>query len=567
MMKEYKRWLKCTADEVDLHKELLSVEENQVAIAERFAKSIEFGTGGLRGVIGAGTARMNVFTVARATRGLVQYLIKRYQTPTVAIGYDSRIQSERFAEITAAICAEHNIHVNMYPQLMPTPALSYAVRALQCSAGVCITASHNPTEYNGYKVYDSYGCQITQKAAREIWLEIEKQDYFNICKVEKDYSRQYLHTISDDLVQSYLHAVYNQRMGINCQDLKVVYTPLNGAGKNCVTQILSRINAKVNLVPEQSEPDGNFLTCPKPNPEEMEALTLGLCLAETQGADLLLATDPDCDRVGVAVRHKGKFLRLNGNEVGVLLLEFIASQRREAGTMPKNPIAIKTIVTTDLAQKIANHYGITLQETLTGFKYIGEKIGEMEIKGMEEQFIFGFEESCGYLSGDYVRDKDAVVACLLISEMTMFYKQKRISLIDALEMLYSHYGWYCEKLLSFEFNGLEGIRYMQELMGKLRKELPTEFAAEPVIGTYDYLYAQVQGSCTLQDNLPRSDVLKFFLRNGGTVVIRPSGTETKVKVYISCIADSRKLSKERMALMITAVQKLPYFNAFEGILK
>ena len=537
----YRRWLKETEGNEELHQELVSIQSAPDAIGDRFYRELEFGTGGLRGVLGAGSNRMNVYTVGKATQGYSNYLRKKFETPSVAIGYDSRIHSDLFAQTAAAIFAANGIRVHLYPRLMPTPALSFAVRDLKCSGGIVITASHNPSKYNGYKVYGADGCQITTEAAKAIQQEIDRVDPFDHV-AKPDFQAQLdagmISYIGEDTVDRYLQAIDTASVlpaGIP-REVSIVSTPLNGAGISCVPRCL-REHGFVNItIPdEQKDPDGNFPTCPYPNPEIREALNVGLAWAERTGSDLLLATDPDCDRVGVAVKDADGYTLINGNEMGVLLLDFVCKMRLAAGTMPEHPVAVKTIVTTPMAAKVAKHYGVELRDVLTGFKFIGEQIGLLEQKGQAERYIFGFEESYGYLSGSFVRDKDAVNASLLICEMFAYYRSQGKSLLDILNELYQTYGFYQSRLLSFTFEGSTGFAEMQELMECLRRTPPAEVGGHPVERLEDYL----------QDHagLPKSNVLRFFLSGGLEAVVRPSGTEPKLKVYITAIGPTLAESK------------------------
>ena len=447
-MNIYKKWLSCELEDTDLKDELIAIENDSNKIEDAFYKELEFGTGGLRGVIGAGTNRINIYTVRKATQGLSDYLNQTFNSPSVAIAYDSRIKSDLFARESARVFAANGIQVYLYPELMPTPALSFAVRELKCSGGIVITASHNPAKYNGYKVYGSDGCQITLDAANTIISLIEPVDCFEDVKIisfDDAVSSGKISFIPDLVTDNFLKSVSREsvRKVEGKNNLKIVYTPLNGAGLKCVTSVLeSNKFENLIMVSSQEMPDGNFTTCPFPNPEIREALSEGLAVCESNNADLLLATDPDCDRVGTAVRDSdGNYVLINGNEMGVLLLNYICEARSENGTMPENPVAIKTIVTTEMAKDIADSYGVEIIDVLTGFKFIGEQIGILESKGQENRYIFGFEESYGYLSGSYVRDKDGVNASLLICEMTAYYKSKGISVLDALDSLYKKYGY------------------------------------------------------------------------------------------------------------------------------
>lgn len=538
-MTEYERWLNAGLDDPDLTGELKSIEGKPEEINDRFYRNLEFGTGGLRGVIGAGTNRMNVCTVRKATQGLANYLNRHAEHPSVAIAYDSRIKSDLFAKQAAAVLAANGVHAHIYPWLSPTPTLSWAVRSLHCDAGICVTASHNPAKYNGYKVYGSDGCQITLKMADDVQAEINSLDIFSGVKCmdfEEAVQGGLIDYIPDEVIDRFLDAVMGQRAFQEpCGGLSVVYTPLNGTGRVCVTRILGKIGVKdVTVVPEQEFPDGNFTTCPFPNPEIREALQKGLELSEKVKPDLLVATDPDCDRCGIAVRQNGQYVLMTGNEVGVLLLDFIARCRGERGTLPKDPVAVTTIVSTDMATPVAEHYGIELRRVLTGFKYIGDQIAELEEQGHAERYVFGFEESYGYLSGGYVRDKDAVDASMLICQMAQYYKDRNLTLVDAMDALYRQYGYYENDLMNFGFEGEDGMLRMGSIMDSLRRNPPAEIAETAVVGWSDYEASQRHdGEQTSPINLPKSNVLEYRLKDGSKVIVRPSGTEPKIKVYLS----------------------------------
>ena len=538
-MTEYERWLGRKLDDPDLTEELKSIQNQPDEINDRFYRNLEFGTGGLRGVIGAGTNRMNVYTVRKATQGLANYLNKHGNAPSVAIAYDSRIKSDVFARESAAVLAANGIRAHIYPWLSPTPTLSYAVRSLHCDAGICITASHNPAKYNGYKAYGSDGCQITLEMADEVLSEINSLDIFEDVKhtdFEDAVKSGKISYIPDGVIDSFLEEVMKQRVFTEkCSGLKVVYTPLNGTGRVCVTRILDMIGVRdVTVVPEQEFPDGTFATCPFPNPEIKEALQKGLDLCEKVQPDLLLATDPDCDRCGIAVNQHGRFVLMSGNEVGVLLLDFIARSRLKNGTMPKNPVAVTTIVSTDMVTAVAEEYGIQMGRVLTGFKYIGDQIAVLEEKGEADRYIFGFEESYGYLSGGYVRDKDAVDASMLICQMAYDYRKQGMTLVDAMDALYRKYGYYENSQVSFGFEGEDGMIQMEKIMENLRAKAPKEVAGCKVAGWSDYETSQrCDGGTMSAIALPKSNVLEYRLENGSKLTVRPSGTEPKIKIYIS----------------------------------
>lgn len=553
-MEQYRLWTERTREEPEVFDELQAVETDPAAIRDRFYRDLEFGTGGLRGVLGAGTNRMNVYTVAKATQGYSSYLNRTADKPSVAIAYDSRVHSEDFARTAASVFAGNGIKVHLYPKLMPTPSLSFAVRDLHCSGGVVITASHNPAQYNGYKVYGADGCQITVQAAKDIQAEIDKVDPFrDVKRAELDtaLAEGLVSWIGEDTVERYLAAVGTASVLPEDipRDVSIVYTPLNGAGISCVPRCLREHGfSRITIPTEQERPDGRFPTCPYPNPEVREALEVGLRWAEKTGSELLLATDPDCDRVGAAVRDKAGYTLISGNEMGVLLLNFLCEMRSRNGTMPDRPVAVKTIVTTPMAAKAAERWGVELRDVLTGFKFIGEQIGLLEQAGEAERYLFGFEESYGYLSGSFVRDKDGVNASLLICEMFAWYKAQGKSLLEVLEELYRAYGFYESRLLSFSFEGAEGFSQMTGLIQGLREQPPGEIAGYAVEKVVDY-----QNDPT---GLPRSNVLRFFLSGGQEAVVRPSGTEPKLKVYLTALGQSREKSRE------TADRLSGYFQAW-----
>ena len=515
-------------------------------IEDAFYRDLEFGTGGLRGVIGAGTNRMNVYTVAKATQGLAEYLLNKYgASASVVVGYDSRIKSDVFAKTAASVFAANGIKVYLWSTLNPVPTVSFATRYLNASAGVMITASHNPSKYNGYKVYGADGCQITTEVAAEIYAQIEKIDIFkdiDFGNFETSLKENKIEYISDNVLTAYIEKVKEQSVLFDDQvdrDVAIVYSPLNGAGYIPVTRALNEMGyTSITVVEEQRLPDGNFPTCPYPNPEIKEAMQLGIEYAKKQNADLLLATDPDCDRVGIAVKNeKGEFVLLTGNETGLLLFDYICSQRIKHNNMPENPIMVKTVVTMDMAEKIAENYGVKTINVLTGFKFIGEQIGLLESKNVEQSYIFGFEESYGYLTGTYVRDKDAVNAACMICEMFSFYKSKGISLIEKLNELFQKYGYCMNTLHSYEFEGALGFDKMQNIMKTFRESVGNNlkinsFANKNILKVLDYNKGI--------DGLPKSDVLKYLLDDGCSVVIRPSGTEPKIKIYISVLASTKE---------------------------
>ena len=530
----YERWLNAQLDDPDLKPELESIRDNENEIRERFAVALKFGTAGLRGVIGAGTNRMNIYTVRQATQGLANWVKTQGGSQTVAISYDSRIKSDVFAKAAAEVLAANGVQVRIYPELMPVPALSFATRYYQCNAGIMITASHNPAKYNGYKAYGPDGCQMTDNAADAVYAEIQKTDILEGAKTlpfADGMEKGLIQYVGDDCKEALYTAIKSRsvRPGLcKTAGLKLVYSPLNGSGLVPVTRVLNDIGiTDITIVPEQKDPDGNFPTCPYPNPEIFEALRLGLELAEKQNADLMLATDPDADRVGIAVRCKdGSYELLSGNEVGVLLLDYICAGRIEQGTMPKAPVACKSIVSTPLADAVAAHYGVECRNVLTGFKWIGDQIARLEAAGEVDRFIFGFEESYGYLAGPYVRDKDAIIGSMLICEMAAYYRSIGSSIKERMEQIYAQYGRYLNKVDSFEFPGLSGMDKMAAIMDGLRKQPLTELAGIAVVKTQDFEKAEETG-------LPAANILTYALADGSTVIVRPSGTEPKIKIYFT----------------------------------
>ena len=550
IQEKFEQWLK-NAD-ASLTESLSAMAKDPAAMEDAFYRDLAFGTGGLRGVIGPGTNRMNVHTVAKASQGLADYVCGHFPEGErkIAVSYDSRILSDVFARVASAVFAENGIRVYLYPQLMPTPCLSYAVRYLHCSAGVMVTASHNPAKYNGYKVYGADGCQITTEAAEKILGEIEKLDIFGDVRLgdfDSHLAAGQISWIGEEVYTSFVQQVKAQTMlGPDDQldrNVAIVYTPLNGTGLKPVTRTLRESGfTNITVVVEQEQPDGRFPTCPYPNPEIREAMERGIRTAKEKNADLLLATDPDCDRCGIAVKNKeGDYTLLTGNETGMLLLDYVCSRRLALGRMPKDPVLVKTIVTIDMADRIAAHYGVRTVNVLTGFKFIGETIARLEAQGKEDSYIFGFEESYGYLSGTYVRDKDAVDASFLICEMFAWYRQQGVSLLDKLEELYRTYGYCLNTLHSYTFEGSAGFEKMQRIMRSFREGIE-EIGGKRVEKTLDYSLGL--------DGLPKSDVLKFLLAGNCSAVVRPSGTEPKLKVYLSVSAENREKAleeEERMA--------------------
>lgn len=534
-------WKQKAVADPALVEELIKIENDPVEIKNRFYADLEFGTAGLRGIIGAGTNCMNIYTVGRATQGLADYLNEKCENPTVAIGYDSRNNSVLFTQYAARVLAANGIKVSVFPELEPTPLLSFAVRYLKADAGIVITASHNPAKYNGYKCYGPDGCQMTDEGANAVYEKSLSVDYFEGIKtVEFDEGIQsgMISYIGDDLLEAYYENVMAQAVNpevIAEAGLKLIYSPLNGAGNKPVREVLSRCGIKnIAVVPEQEQPDGNFPTTPFPNPEKRQCFDLAIAMAEKDGADLLLATDPDSDRVGIAVNHHGDYVLMTGNEVGALLCDYIFSQRIEKGTMPENPIAVKTIVTTNIVDEICKSYGVELKQVLTGFKYIGEQILLLEQKGEQNRYIFGFEESYGYLAGTYVRDKDAVVASMLIVEAASFYKKQGKTLIDVMNGLYEKHGYYLNRVSEVVREGADGMAQLAEIMKNLRANCPAEIGGYKVVGLSDYLESVSTDIATGEKtviNLPKSNVLSYKLDGGNALIVRPSGTEPKVKMY------------------------------------
>ncbi len=549
----YNIWNEQDLSDPDLREELESIKGNNNEIIDRFYKDLEFGTGGLRGVIGAGTNRVNIYTINRATQGLANYLNSVKKGATVAISYDSRIKSDVFARSSACVLAANGIKAYIFKELMPTPLLSYAVRELKCDAGIMVTASHNPSKYNGYKCYGPDGCQLTLDASEKVLSYMNSLDLFNDIKVtdfDKGMADGLIEYISDDILEGFTSDIKTTLVHpeiLKETPLKVVYTPLNGTGNKPVRKILNEIGIKnIEIVKEQEYPDGTFKTCPFPNPEIREALQLALDLAEKTDPDLVLATDPDADRVGIAVKHNGEFTLMSGNEVGALLTDYLFSQRAEKGTLPENPVLIETIVSTDLAADIAKKYGAEVRKVLTGFKFIGEQMNMLEEDGEEERYIIGFEESYGYLVGVHARDKDAVGSAMMICDMAAYYKSKNMTLIDAINNLYAEFGHYYHTQVSFTCEGVTGMQRMGEIMESIRNNPPASVAGEKVMAFSDY-----EGSITkyFEDGteeaitLPKSNVLAFELADGSSFIIRPSGTEPKIKVYINVKKETLEKSK------------------------
>ncbi len=535
-MEAYKRWSAANLEDQDLTTELALIESKEEEIKERFAVALKFGTAGLRGVLGAGTNRMNIYVVRQATQGLANWVKTQGGKQLVAISYDSRIKSDVFAKEAACVLAANGIKVRIYDALMPVPALSFATRYYEANAGIMVTASHNPAKYNGYKAYGPDGCQMTDEAADIVYKEIQNTDVLEGAKrisFEEGMAQGLIEYVGDDCKEALYDAIKSRqvRPGLcKTAGLKLVYSPLNGSGLVPVMRILNDIGIDdITIVPEQQYPDGNFPTCPYPNPEIFEALRLGLELATKEGADLMLATDPDADRVGIAMKcPDGSYELVSGNEVGVLLLDYISQARIEKGTMPKNPVAVKSLVSTPLADAVAAHYGVEMRNVLTGFKWIGDQIARLEAAGEVERFILGFEESYGYLAGSYVRDKDAIVGSMLICEMAAYYRSIGSSIKERLEAIYTQYGRYLNKIDSFEFPGLSGMDKMAGIMVSLRENPPAQIGGYPVVKITDYAKTEETG-------LPSANVLVYSLEGGATVIVRPSGTEPKIKAYYTTL--------------------------------
>ena len=564
--KLYDLWVSSAIADKDLILELESVKGDKEAILDRFYKNLEFGTAGLRGVIGAGTNRMNVYTVNQATQGLADYLNESFENPSVAIAYDSRIKSKEFAESAAGVLAANGIKVYIYPELVPTPMLSFAVRRLGCSSGIIITASHNPSKYNGYKCYDPNGYQMTDEAAEKTYNYIQNIDMFTGVKsmdFDDALAEDMVDFIEDWLYDEFYEKVLSCRINadaIKKSGLKIIYTPLNGAGNKPVRKIFKKAGIKdVTVVKEQEKPDGNFPTCPYPNPEIRQAFECAIETAKGTDADLLLATDPDCDRVGIAVRDGDDYVLMTGNEVGAMLCEYLLSNLKEQNKLPENPIVVKSIVTTPLIEAICKEYNTKVADLLTGFKYIGELITSLEKEGKEDNFVVGMEESYGYLRGIHARDKDAVVASLMIAEMAAVYKLKGMSLKQFMDSIYEKYGMYLNSVLNFAFEGACGMQKMSDIMNSLREKSPVAFADKKVVKIADYktsTVTDVLSGDVKEIKLPKSNVLSYSLENNSKVIIRPSGTEPKIKIYITAYDDTRAKAEAKSALISADAEKL-----------
>ena len=550
-----KLWETNATEDQDLIAEINSIKNNPEEISDRFYKELDFGTAGLRGVIGVGTNRMNIYTVGRASQALAEYVKSVDENGSVAIAYDSRIKSFEFANAAASVIASNGIKVYIYNELMPTPMLSFAVRRLKCQAGIVITASHNPAKYNGYKAYGPDGCQLQPDAANDILKRMQKIDYFSgleVCNFTKYLNEGKIEYISQQIIDEYLAEVKKQSFAdesYNLPDLSVIYTPLHGTGNKPVREILKQIGVNnIAIVSEQELPDGNFPTAPYPNPEIKQPFTLALNLTKNFKADLILATDPDCDRVGIAVLNNGEYTLMSGNDVGALLLNYILERRTQLNLMPQNPVAVKTIVTTDVCQKIADKFGCQLINVLTGFKFIGEQIALLENKDQENRFIFGYEESYGYLPAAYVRDKDAVVASMLICEMAAYYKTQGLTLLDKLASIFNEHGYYFNSQKSFSFEGQTGMQKMENIMENLRNNPPKQISQYNVIAVSDYLKStktDVNGNVS-KIELPKSNVIEFLLDGGSKVILRPSGTEPKIKVYLIAVDNNKDLATTKL---------------------
>lgn len=551
----YNEWVQKATVDTDLIAELESIKGNESEILDRFYRQLEFGTAGLRGVIGAGTNRMNYYTVCQATQGLADFLNKHFENPSVAIGYDSRIKSDYFSKEAAKVLAANGVKVYIYEELEPTPCLSFAIRHFKTSSGIILTASHNPAKYNGYKCYNSNGYQMTDEEASETFDFIQKVDYFTGIKTmdfDEAVAENLIEYMGDEVINAFLDEVEKQCVNpdvVKNSDLRVIYTPLNGTGNKPVRKILERIGVKdVYIVPQQENPDGNFPTCPFPNPEIRQSFELALEMAKDVQPDLLLATDPDCDRVGIAVKDGvGGYKLMSGNEVGAMMLNYLLSQKKEKGTLSAESVAVKSFVSTDLAEAIAKKYNCTFKNLLTGFKYIGELITQLEGEGRADDFVMGFEESYGYLAGTHARDKDAVVASMLICEMAAYYKSKGLSLAQVMDGLYDEFGYYCNTVASYTFEGASGMEKMAAIMEDLRLEMPYQFAGMIVKKVDDYktsVSTNREDDSESEIELPKSNVLAYTLENGNKIIVRPSGTEPKIKAYITAIGSSKEEAQE-----------------------
>ncbi|EFC06182.1 phosphoglucomutase/phosphomannomutase, alpha/beta/alpha domain II [Bulleidia extructa W1219] len=553
MNSEYKRWCQQDLEELDLMEELRSMQGKEEIIEDHFGKSLSFGTAGLRGVLGVGTNRMNRFVVRQTTQGLAHY-VNQIQKPRVAISYDTRLKGWDFAKDAACVLAANGIHVYLYSAAMPVPALSFATRYYHCGVGIMLTASHNPSTYNGYKVYGEDGCQLTDEGATTVYDEIQKTDIFTGVKrmsFAKAIQSGLVEFVEDDCLEAFYQAVLSQQVRqdvVRKSGLRLVYSPLNGTGLVPVCEILKRVGIQdIYLVKEQAYPNGYFSTCTYPNPEKKETMELGIALAKQKRADLVLATDPDADRVGIAARlDNGEYHLISGNEMGVLLLDYLAKSKKELGTLVSNPIAVRSIVSTPLADEVAREYGVELRHTLTGFKWIGDQIHQLEEKGEESRFLFGFEESYGYLSGTYVRDKDAVVASMLICEMAAYYRSVGSSIVQALQEIYQKHGYYYAKVMSYEFTGFKAMEEMAAIMNRLRKDPMTAVDGQKVMEVVDY---------EEETGLPKANVLSYHFESGTQVMVRPSGTEPKLKIYLTVVGKNQEAAQQKASLFLEDLQQ------------
>lgn len=556
----YSLWKEKAVLDADLQDELNAIDGNEDEILDRFYKNLEFGTGGLRGVIGAGTNRMNVYTVGQATQGLADYLNATFDEPSVAIAYDSRIKSDVFAECAAGVLAANGIKVYIYPELMPTPMLSFAVRRLHCSSGIVLTASHNPSKYNGFKCYDHRGFQITDDGAAQTYEYMKKVDIFDgvkrmsfedaLAEDRVDYIEDW---VKDEFIEKVLACSVNPD-AVKKSGIKVLYTPLNGTGNKPVRRVLKKLGVEdLRVVKSQEKPDGNFPTCPYPNPEIRQVFEEGLKMTEEFPADLMIATDPDCDRVGIAVRDNGEYKLMTGNEVGAMLCEYLLSQLKEKGKLPEKPVVVKTIVTTPLISAICKEYGAEMADLLTGFKYIGELVTELEEKGEADRYVLGLEESYGYLTGIHARDKDGVNAAMIICEMAAYYKTKGMTLWQFMNSVYEKYGYFFNQLDNYAFEGAAGMQKMADMMESLRNEPPVEICGSKVVWQGDYKAGETTDGAT---GLPKSNVLSYRMESGDAVIVRPSGTEPKIKIYITAKASSREEAENKLDLISKSVKEL-----------
>lgn len=553
MNSECKRWCQQDLEELDLMEELRSMQGKEEIIEDHFGKSLSFGTAGLRGVLGVGTNRMNRFVVRQTTQGLAHY-VNQIQKPRVAISYDTRLKGWDFAKDAACVLAANGIHVYLYSAAMPVPALSFATRYYHCGVGIMLTASHNPSTYNGYKVYGEDGCQLTDEGATMVYDEIQKTDIFTGVKrmpFAKAIQSGLVEFVEDDCLEAFYQAVLSQQVRqdvVRKSGLRLVYSPLNGTGLVPVCEILKRVGIQdIYLVKEQAYPNGYFSTCTYPNPEKKETMELGIALAKQKRADLVLATDPDADRVGIAARlDNGEYHLISGNEMGVLLLDYLAKSKKELGTLVSNPIAVRSIVSTPLADEVAREYGVELRHTLTGFKWIGDQIHQLEEKGEESRFLFGFEESYGYLSGTYVRDKDAVVASMLICEMAAYYRSVGSSIMQALQEIYQKHGYYYAKVMSYEFTGFKAMEEMAAIMNRLRKDPMTAVDGQKVMEVVDY---------EEETGLPKANVLSYHFESGTQVMVRPSGTEPKLKIYLTVVGKNQEAAQQKASLFLEDLQQ------------